>query len=238
MTNQPVWQEIAQLGDADPIDGGGYWIFEDTTGVYAPEGEHLASPDSDDAPEGWTVHRFSLDRCTLTETEPDHDGSTSLVLSDNPYHPLYPVWFAKDLAGVASFIGVPHATLRGWFCSEHIVDRAMAYQAIGDYHGFDNLDGYPLHFTTRKAVERRYAEKHDYEVVVGNIGSVYEGTDRLTALKTFRSYRQDSRKGYGRASGEEVTLFMDSEPEFEHANLNGPQDDDGDAWAGGFVENH
>ena len=40
-TKQPKWKLIAQLGDVNPIDYGGYFIYEDETGVYPPEGEKL-----------------------------------------------------------------------------------------------------------------------------------------------------------------------------------------------------
>lgn len=221
MTNQPIWREIAQLGDADPVSYGGYFIYQDETGVYAPEGEWLASPDTDDAPEGWTVHRFSLDRCTYTEPENDGGGPYAKVLSDNPYHPFHPAWFADDLHKVADFIGESVDVLREWFCSEDIQERAFAYRAIGEYHGFDNLDGYPLTFKRRKEVERRYAPKQEYEVVVGNIGTVYTGHDRLTALKHYRSYREMSRRGTGSAGAEDVTLFKDREIEKEHVWFDG-----------------
>ena len=58
--------------------------------------------------------------------------------------------------------------------------------------------------------ERKRAEA-TYEVVVGNIGTVYRGTDQDEAGRRFRSYVQDSRNGYGRVAGEPVTLFKDGE---------------------------
>lgn len=53
---------------------------------------------------------------------------------------------------------------------------------------------------------------HEYEVVVGNIGSVYRGKYLGAALIKFVSYKQQSKDGYGRAAGESVTLFQDGEP--------------------------
>ncbi len=46
--SQPAWECIAQLGDKNPIDHGGYWILRDTTGVYAEEAELLLVPDDED----------------------------------------------------------------------------------------------------------------------------------------------------------------------------------------------
>lgn len=58
-----------------------------------------------------------------------------------------------------------------------------------------------------------------YEVVVGNIGSVYRGSDEDEALANFREYKAQSQEGYGRAAGEPLTLFKDGEPEKEYDPL-------------------
>ena len=50
-----------------------------------------------------------------------------------------------------------------------------------------------------------------WSVVVGNVGAVYEGSDKLTACECFEEYSALSRNGVGRASGEAVTLFKDGE---------------------------
>jgi hypothetical protein len=50
-----------------------------------------------------------------------------------------------------------------------------------------------------------------YEVVVANIGTVYDGADRNEALRKFKLYARDSRRGVGRASRETVHLFCDEE---------------------------
>lgn len=49
----------------------------------------------------------------------------------------------------------PVDTLVNDLCSNDPTRLAHAYRAIGDYHGWDNLDGYPLTFTKRREVERR-----------------------------------------------------------------------------------
>lgn len=169
-TNQPEWKFVANLGDAHPIDHGGFFVFEDTTGVYAPEAELLESPDSDDGT--WTVYRFSLDKCTLTLTKPLRPHAMAMdgyVLSNNKFHPEMPAWFAKPeleylmrpqdttyLSCVAKCHGVDLDELRRMFCSDNILERAMAYRAVGDFHGFENFDSYPLTFTERAEVEKRY----------------------------------------------------------------------------------
>jgi hypothetical protein len=145
MSNQPEWECIGQLGDADPIEHGGYWILRDKTGVYPEEGELLVVPEDENGE--YTIYRFILERCTFT------DG----VLSDNKFHPLHCAWWAttpekmkerpqdgKGLTDIASFTGMDEEELVTQFCSEDALQRAMAYRAVGEYHGFHELDHEPL----------------------------------------------------------------------------------------------
>jgi hypothetical protein len=150
-TNQPVWKAIAQLGDVNPLEYGGLWILSDTTGAYAPEAEYLVPPEDDDARE-LTVYRYILERCTFT------DG----VLSDNKYHPAHPAWFADSIADVARYCGMTTDGMIAALCDESPVQRAGAYQAIGNYHGFDNLDSYPI--TLTRAEARARYRKAQYRV--------------------------------------------------------------------------
>ncbi len=55
-----------------------------------------------------------------------------------------------------------------------------------------------------------------YEVVVGNIGSVYSGNDLEEATKHYAEYVGQSRLGYGRAANEGVTLLANGEIKREH----------------------
>jgi hypothetical protein len=48
-----------------------------------------------------------------------------------------------------------------------------------------------------------------FEVVVGNIGTVYNGPDKEQAQRDFRHYKELSESGHGRAAEEEVSLFED-----------------------------
>jgi len=50
-----------------------------------------------------------------------------------------------------------------------------------------------------------------YQVIIGNIGTVLNTTDKLKAEKTYKAYMYDSDDGVGRAGGEEVTLMGDGE---------------------------
>ena len=62
---------------------------------------------------------------------------------------------------------------------------------------------------TRKAV-------NDYEVVVGNIGRVYSGKNGFTANNTYQTYVGQSKRGRGRAAGEQVVLFKNGQIVKEH----------------------
>lgn len=149
MSKQPEWKLLANLGDVNPIDYGGYFVYVDETGVYPPEVEYLESPDDDDAPEGWTVYRFILEPCTYQEG----------ILSDNPYHPMHAVWFADKLSDLASFVEQSELDLINQFVSDNPIDRARAWRIVGDYFGYHELDSYPLTFHNREEIEARYAEK-------------------------------------------------------------------------------
>ena len=50
-----------------------------------------------------------------------------------------------------------------------------------------------------------------YQVVVGNIGTVYEGTDKDKAQANYDEYERQSMTGYGRAAGEPVCLMRDGD---------------------------
>lgn len=47
-----------------------------------------------------------------------------------------------------------------------------------------------------------------YQVIVGNIGTVYSGAQRPEAYRQFRRY-QEAAGDYGRAAGEPVTMMVD-----------------------------
>ncbi len=56
-----------------------------------------------------------------------------------------------------------------------------------------------------------------FELIVGNIGTVYTGTDSEEANRLFEVYLDQSANLPGcRAYGEDITLFLDGEPTREH----------------------
>ncbi len=46
-----------------------------------------------------------------------------------------------------------------------------------------------------------------YEVIVGNIGTVYHGNNKKVAISIFREYQRQSDGDMGRASGENISLM-------------------------------
>ena len=54
-------------------------------------------------------------------------------------------------------------------------------------------------------------------VIVGNIGTVYDGTNGFAARQEYSVYVGLSRAPYGRASGESITLLRDDDVALEHA---------------------
>ncbi len=50
-----------------------------------------------------------------------------------------------------------------------------------------------------------------WEVIVGNIGTVYSGLNELEAREIYQQYCKDSTEYVGRASRENVTLMCDNE---------------------------
>jgi hypothetical protein len=58
--------------------------------------------------------------------------------------------------------------------------------------------------------------EHNYEVVVGNIGKVYDGANLSKANSKFDYYVSVSNSSVGRAGNENVTMFKDGEIEREH----------------------
>jgi len=159
MSHQPKWKMIANLGDAAPFDYGGFFIFTDEPGVYPAEAVLLEVNDENVEIEEttYTAHRFILERCSYV------DG----ILSDNKFHRDHPAWFAHPeegkkerpqdttyLSNVASHCGIEEAELIRLFCSEDPCERAVAYRAVGEYHGMANLDEDPDTLTYQQAIAK------------------------------------------------------------------------------------
>ena len=62
-----------------------------------------------------------------------------------------------------------------------------------------------------------------YEVIVGNIGTVYSGRDIDAATVKYYAYVDLSKSDYGRAAGEAVTLTRNGDILAEHAGTLTPE---------------
>jgi hypothetical protein len=112
-------------------------------------------------------------------------------------HPVIRMWIAKmaTLAGFTVVDGDP-VYLDAWDECKRILDQEAQLESMA------------------KATELTTAD--DYEVIVGNIGSVHFGTDLNEARKIFAEYKAQSETGTGRAGGEGVTLLKNGDIYTEH----------------------
>lgn len=62
---------------------------------------------------------------------------------------------------------------------------------------------------------------HKWEVVAGNVGTVYDDLSESGARATYNAYVKFSKDGEGRVGGENVTLFRDGEIVEEHVGTKG-----------------
>jgi hypothetical protein len=147
-TNQPEWKFVSNLGDVNFIEYGGYFVYTDLTGVYDAEAEYLMVPGEEPKPDDPCnkIYRFKLDRCTYING----------VLSDNRFHKEHPAWFAKDISSIARCSSLSVKALIHMLTSDNILERASAYQMIGEYHGLENMDNYPLYLSVNE-LRKRYA---------------------------------------------------------------------------------
>jgi hypothetical protein len=58
-----------------------------------------------------------------------------------------------------------------------------------------------------------------FSVIVGNLGTVYDGDDFSEAEKTYDEYVEMSHCAFGRASSQEVILMANGEVEFHYEGM-------------------
>lgn len=58
--------------------------------------------------------------------------------------------------------------------------------------------------------------KKQYSVIVGNVGTVFYSINKKDAIATYKEYVKMSDSSKGRIGGEDVVLFCDNEPLYEH----------------------
>ena len=145
-TQQPEWELVGTIGDVNPVDYGGGFVFRDKTVVYEPEVEYI-EPNGDEPEDGVTVYRVSMEKHTFI------DG----ILSDNPYHPGIFVWYADKLASVCKTCDCHLDELIAALCGDDPSSKAWAYETMAICWGWGEFDHYPLTLTAEEA-EKRYGE--------------------------------------------------------------------------------
>ena len=142
ITNQPKWQLVANLGDVNPFEYGGFFVWKDLTGVYDLEATSLTVCYDNQVIES----RILLGKCYLTNG----------VLSDNKFHLDHPVWFSEDLPAIALFTGQDVDQLVNDLCSDNPIERGSAYLSVFNYHGSQGDDN----ILTGKEVRAKYGRKY------------------------------------------------------------------------------
>lgn len=137
MTQQPQWRCIANLGDVNPIEHGGAFLYIDMTGVYAPELEVWQPHDDSD-------YGYSYRVCMGIADYPDWADFEAVARCV-----YYPVNYSKT----------PAEALAHDLRADNLHRRAQAFIAVGDYHGYCNFDHDGTHRTFVEA-RRRYRHAH------------------------------------------------------------------------------
>lgn len=184
-TKQPDWKLVGAVGDVNPIDHGGGFIYEDTTGVYAAELEYIEPDEQYEDRYGnatrWTVYRFEIPQLkrisrTTPATSPYRDLHHEPPFTWDCLVPLnydatwphpsddYDDWFNHgDMCNAQSLANFAGFTLDEWlnlFCSSDPRVRADAYLTIAQYAGLEEFDSYPLRFKDRGEIEARYEARN------------------------------------------------------------------------------
>jgi hypothetical protein len=129
---QPRWKFVGSIGDVDPIAYGGGFVYEDELGNYSPEMDFL---------------------------EPAPDGVWEKMGDKTPLHVFRIIlendataeWWYERLDGVAKFVGCPVEELQQMAKSDVVMEKALLYQDLVHYFGFDNFDPEPLSWTEGEA---------------------------------------------------------------------------------------
>lgn len=147
--NQPKWKCIANLGDRNPVEHGGVFVYIDLTGVYCPEMEIWQPSDTKD--EG-NVYRVLLGECSLSKTHG--------TLSDNQYHSDWNAWFTEEgsVKHLADFTDQSEESLKRQFVGS-VIERANAWLVVFQYYGPQDSEERVLTFAQARRRYRYAANK-------------------------------------------------------------------------------
>ena len=131
--SQPKWKCVANLGDVNPVDHGGFFVFIDTTGVYPPECVALHVPSEGEEaeyPNSYELGRFICEPCTFV-------GG---VLSDNPFHPELPAWWADDIDSLCDMFDRDRDEWIAHICGDGTLEeRAWCWKELFEMYGAANF---------------------------------------------------------------------------------------------------
>ena len=151
-TQQPIWKLVANLGDRNVADYGGFLVYVDTTGVYRPEVE-LYEPNTDEDYTGGTMYRFVLEPPRFKT-----NGSYREAIGeyDKVWHRE---WFSSPerLKSAADTCCMSAFSLLRDLASKDPVRCAVGYQTLISTYGPGEFDHYPVTLTEDEA-QQRYAE--------------------------------------------------------------------------------
>lgn len=148
----------------------------------------------------YKVYRFSLDRCSAHKGLFDKHwmiipyGYHLLSDLQNPIE-YYEEWFSKKLDRVAASSDLDHDELVEALCSEDVLERWKAYDAISGYYGPDNFDNYPLDLSEKELADRQESNAR-------------RDREREAQLKKHRCQQQAAllTEPHGRCAASEICL--------------------------------
>jgi hypothetical protein len=139
-----VCKLLANLGDVNPVDHGGYFVINrNASKRLDPEYQLVILETIDEPIPTWYYGHISIDKCYYTNG----------ILSDNQYHLDKPAWFAdwfKDYDPTCDDERDYHLKSRDYICSDDPIKRGSVYRDLGMYYGWENLGGH-IQSTTSKA---------------------------------------------------------------------------------------
>lgn len=124
--SQPKWQLVANIGDANPFEHGGFFIFKDKTGKYDLEAVSLTVCDyGPNGPDAVIESRLMLDKCYTNA----HGRLVDKYGYANVDYPL------GDLESIARCNGETVDNLINQLCSDDPIERGHGYLSIFNYYG-------------------------------------------------------------------------------------------------------
>lgn len=154
MSQQPQWKLVANLGDVNVADYGGFLVYVDETGVYQPEVEMYWPNDEEET--GGTMYRFVLEPPRFKTFLAGQWDTNKLAIASERGKSWcwYREWFVDKLSDVARYAGIPTFTMLRMLTSRNPVKRAMVYESLVGYFGPHEFDSYPVDLSEEAARER------------------------------------------------------------------------------------